>query len=362
MAVDQTLITGAASANIARKPVAAKAITGITKSVSEGTLNIAQGFAQRDAKLNELKAQIIADENLSQEDQAVMQEYFEQGRKDYVTGGPKERSQAMMDIAKKQSELKRVKDFKLKVADEYDKGNITLSPNDPNSEEVQLFLEATMGPIKTKDGNVGYEIKDPNTGEASFKTVSQVEDMLKSRTKDNTFKDGLAALAESQLSAGKKLPLGQNQNFDDFTAKAQVSSLIESSPNMSSLVHDKMFGQTSFYDDVTEYLSSDEITSIVSESSGVDVSDGISDEEKKIIMDELLKPENSDMLKNELSQYYIDHLKNNYEAGKSSRATTDPNYVTTETVTTQKYDKDGNLTAESTDVKSSKKANRIVFE
>ena len=129
-----------------------------------------------------------------------------------------------------------------------------------------------------------------------------------------------------------KVKEGEVLNFPEKMMEQQVNNLVSRAENRKSVAYDNMFGNTSFYEDLSERLQNENYEELGIDPNLLDPTgdDGITPEDAKQIAKTLIDdPEFEDLATNEMTSYYLGFLRQNFNNGAEARVTTAPGYEMT---------------------------------
>jgi len=178
---------------------------------------------------------------------------------------------------------------------------------------------------------------------------------LKRKIQENSIDTGSRDLLEGFATRYKTMSAsvkeGQDmewENVEQDVYDSVLSSVVNKSGNLKSLVHDSMVGDRTFYADLLENLQGQNYEDLgITEDQiadyqlqGVNISDGIDEDEASIIANTMIEDSSyQDQLKTELAQYFTGHVRNNFNKGAGYR---------TKPKTTHKIDSKGNFVSKDT--------------
>lgn len=326
---NQALIQGAY--NIARAEAASSAAElegklGITSSIQKGVTDFIEE-TQKEGKKYDDYAQKVIDEAgmLSQEETANLYNELQAGRNKFIFGNKKDKTLSMRELGFQAVDYKDYEDARLKLAKLKKDNTNGLSASwleDPNNKSILDIMDDSPRLVKKKckkegdcpdKGRLGVEIN------GEWTSISSINSKIEEGLIDVNFRKDINILADKFSEDSSKIVDGQDDTFPIGEAKQKVNSLLNSATNIQSVARDNMFGETSFYEDRFlklvdpndgETYSSLGITQDMIGDTGVNVKDGIDEDEAKLLMDSLMQ--NEDLLKQELSEYYIMYMNQNW--------------------------------------------------
>tara|TARA_R110002096_G_scaffold106284_1_gene233718 strand:+ start:9949 stop:11292 length:1344 start_codon:yes stop_codon:yes gene_type:complete len=171
-------------------------------------------------------------------------------------------------------------------------------------------------PLTTRVENGKVELGLEENGK--FTSMGDLSRSLDENQVDSKAQSSIIDIKKAQREIAKNSRLGDE--FDIETVRGSVSDIVTGG-NLKSIVHDKVFGRTSF---ATDLLGSN-LNGMTYSELGIDsaydldgdkvlsANDNLSKRDQKIIMKELLNnPSNKEMLIETITDYLTMHLKENY--------------------------------------------------
>jgi hypothetical protein len=387
MAVDQTLISGAGAAARGRGVPSAKAFNDISKSFADlGTtaldkIKTDKEEAKKEAEVEEARVKkeqevitgYITDaaeaEGLGLEEQKVLVNNLKALQEDFIRpdATPQEKQLIKQQLVEYASDIddafelykqvgqdvldpefginsywadsdegkrwiKGVTDPKSTTISEGNvkinkKGGMQTNTDMPNSESSE---QASVNPTT----NLGYMIKNEQ-GVEEWKSIAQIKAKFEENKTDQEFKNNIEIIADEQLDLSSKNTSTTSRPFNREAVRLKVLKQVNSTNNITSLATDPIItGAPSFRDDVMAALQSNTykglgITDQMIKNGDSDTNGKIDEEEAANIVDALIRnKENSDLLKNEITEYYTSKIQSlGYDVGAGNRKTfvTDPN-------------------------------------
>ena len=330
---DQTLIEGAyraAKASQAGKLAGPKAVMGMTNVLG----NISVGYLQDkalQAKQYDVMAQRVLDEagDLSMEVKSELYDELQMGRYDYIWGGKKDKMLSMENLNKKAKTYGDFMELRLDLA-ELVEDEDALSDHFKNSGEYDSYLDMLKSDARPVNndcedcvdkGKPGYVINN------KWVSISELRNTIETEgKKDETFKNNLGAMLESYTLMSSKIMPGQVMPFPIATARDAVKNkLIDNATNLKSVAYDKMFGDTSFYDDIREGLQAGKYTDLgIEDPTGGTVTAEDADVMARALIND---PLYENVFKNELTNYYTNFFRQNWNNGSELRIRTQEGYA-----------------------------------
>jgi hypothetical protein len=349
MAIDTTLIKGAAQANKARKPVAAMAMAGIGKSVGETLAKAGQAKAKEaedEAKEEEnkresaeqewvdIRAQAMAEVGLGPEFHSMLTERTKLSREDWIDGDAEVRAGVEAETQQIAGEIRGAEDLKAQVLTP-DLGG--LSPAYSETPEGKAFTAAlSQSPVVNEKGLMGYNIPVEGGDDPRFITIAQASEEFKTHLLDTNFQSEILAIANKAADQGGNVKVGETQRYNRTKAENAIRSLVKGTKNKSSLIYDSHL-DGSFIENVVQALEQTSYEQLgIGAIDNVNANDGIDSKEARLIVDVLLEKEHSGLLEDLLVNHYVGFAEQNYNEGLNTRARQDPSHSVTnhEIVTT----------------------------
>ena len=140
-------------------------------------------------------------------------------------------------------------------------------------------------------------------------------------SKDQGTKDTITAMGNNYLSQSTQSNPADNIPFNENAARRQVAaSVVGKTNNIKSLCYDEMITGRIFFDDFKEMIKRNTYGDLGINLDGVNAKDGISDEEADIIAKDVIEnPDHDELLKEELTNYFVNFLRNQWNTGRGSR-------------------------------------------
>tara|TARA_R110002020_G_scaffold234735_1_gene446847 strand:+ start:4626 stop:5702 length:1077 start_codon:yes stop_codon:yes gene_type:complete len=140
-------------------------------------------------------------------------------------------------------------------------------------------------------------------------------------SKDKGTKDTITAMGNNYLTQSTQSNPADNIPFNENAARRQVAaSVVGKTNNIKSLCYDEMITGRVFIDDFKEMIKGNTYGDLGINLEGVNAKDGINDEEADIIARDVIEnPDHEKLLKEELTNYYVNFLKNQWNTGRRSR-------------------------------------------
>lgn len=393
MAADRTLIEGtyrAAMADSRGSKHLARA--GAISGVAQGLTGMAVGYLNQkteDRKYYDGLAQKVLDEagDLPQAEISALYDELQFGRQDYVWGDKKAKTLSLNNLNKKQEQYEEYSDIRESLADaslasnadgfsEYfkqsEKGKAYMSLLEDGSrlvpkkcpEGVECQGEGDMGVMipnyeKLREANEMLDrMNDPydelyNLPDAEWEemaaeydaiieaegnewtSIASIKQEIDSNLVDKTFKDSLNGLLDMNTQMSVNVAEGQKAVFPRKFNENKIKSFLAKS-NKKSVAYDKMFGDTSFHEDLVTKLTDPEFGGW--ETLGVDVTlldpntdgdpDVISPEDADFIAKTLIEDEQYDnFLTEEMVTYFTGFAEQNYGDAEELRVETSDDYI-----------------------------------
>tara|TARA_Y100001938_G_C8092842_1_gene436160 strand:- start:815 stop:1957 length:1143 start_codon:yes stop_codon:yes gene_type:complete len=331
---DQALIQGAY--NVARADAAASQASlqgklDIISSVGKSAGMFLEGINLEGKKYDEYAQKVIDEAGmLSQEETANLYNELQAGRNNFIWGSKKDKTLSMRELGLQAMDYKDYQNARLDLANLKQDGTSGLSSawlQDPKNKDVLNIMDNMPRLVKKKcegdcpdKGRLGVNIN------GEWTSISALNSKIQSGLIDSNFKKDLNTLVNKFSEDSKNIVEGEDDSFPMYEAKQKVNSLINNSSNLQSVAKDPMFGETSWYEDrflkLTDLREGESyadlgITPEMISGTNVDIKDGIQEDEAVLLLDSMMKNEN--ILKQELSEYYIMYLGQNWNGVKRRR-------------------------------------------
>ena len=351
MGADRILVQGARDVAEAKRYKAKKQLDAMGQ-LGDAITGIGQDFLDYSkAKTDEYKsyAQKVLDEagHLPASEYSALYDTLMEDKNSYIFGGPKGQALAIRDLNMKAEDYGEYKDIRMNLSQLTLDGNAEgekLSQYFAGTDEGQAYLDILKdnsrmiqktcpeGEENCPDkGRMGVMM--PNAeGEEEWVSMSTLKQNINKNLFDGGFQTGLDALVEVNQQASMKVKEGEVLNFPEKMMEQQVNNLVSRAENRKSVAYDNMFGNTSFYEDLSERLQNENYEELGIDPNLLDPTgdDGITPEDAKQIAKTLIDdPEFEDLATNEMTSYYLGFLRQNFNNGAEARVTTAPGYEMT---------------------------------
>tara|TARA_R100000322_G_scaffold105256_1_gene67033 strand:- start:149 stop:1468 length:1320 start_codon:yes stop_codon:yes gene_type:complete len=347
------LIQGAAAigqAKLAKGRANLQAGLGIADAIS----GVATDFVNYIDKQNEEYqgyAQKVLDEagHLPAEEYSALYDDLMQGKKGYMFGGSKGQALSIRDLNMKAQDYGDYKDFRLNLSQLTLDGNEDgdkLSKYFSGTSEGMAYLDLLKDNSRLKQkvcpdeqqncpdkGRMGVMMVNQE-GEEEWTSISDLKRKLNKNLFDKGFKSGLYGLSDKIQEASLRVQEGEQINFPQKLMEQKVNLLVTDAANRKSVAYDDMFGNTSFFEDLTQKLTTEDYKSLgIPEATikKLDTNGGkITPQDAERIARELIdNPQYEDLAVSEMTRYYTGFLRQNFNDAAAGRSTTKEGYELT---------------------------------
>tara|TARA_R110002074_G_scaffold39194_2_gene105561 strand:+ start:2866 stop:4182 length:1317 start_codon:yes stop_codon:yes gene_type:complete len=351
MAADRTLIYGARQVADAKAAKGRKQLEATSGLVDAATGIVTDFLDYSKEKTDEYKgyAQKVLDEagHLPASEYSALYDTLMEDKNSYIYGGPKGQALSIRDLNMKAEDYGEYKDIRMNLSQLTLDGNAEgekLSQYFSGTPEGQAYLDILKdnsrmiqktcpeGEENCSDkGRMGVMMPGKD-GEEEWVSMSTLKQNINKNLFDGGFQTGLDALVEVNQQASMKLKEGEVLNFPEKIMEQKVNNLVSRAENRRSVAYDEMFGNTSFYEDLSERLETENYKGLGIDPNLLDPTkgDGITREDAKQISQMLIEdPQYADLLVNEMTTYYTGFLRQNFNDASAARVTTAPGYEMT---------------------------------
>tara|TARA_A100001201_G_scaffold139886_1_gene132361 strand:- start:122 stop:1006 length:885 start_codon:yes stop_codon:yes gene_type:complete len=214
-------------------------------------------------------------------------------------------------------QYKHAEEVKLDIAKNYNAQNFYDGWDlDPDAKSYLDIMNGDLLP-EMKEDELGYNIN------GEWTTMNTVQSKIQGFLKPNDFIKEFSGVRKKWTDISSKMQYGQNTDFPVENVTSDMSAVIDELPfeKLKAITLTKMPGvKNTFMQNQYEKLTNPEtnlsdlgITPDMIADSGVNVSDGISDQEAVDLLAELISPENEQLLKEELNRYFTLNIGNHFE-------------------------------------------------
>lgn len=353
MAADRTLVLGAREVADAKRYKAKKQLDAMGQ-LGDAITGIGKDFLDYSKeKTDEYKgyAQKVLDEagHLPASEYSALYDTLMEDKNSYIYGGPKGQALAIRDLNMKAEDYGEYKDIRMNLSQLTLDGNAEgekLSQYFAGTPEGQAYLDILKdnsrmiqktcpeGEENCPDkGRMGVMM--PNAeGEEEWVSMSTLKQNINKNLFDAGFQTGLDALVEVNQQASMKVKEGEVLNFPEKMMEQQVNNLVSRAENRKSVAYDNMFGNTSFYEDLSDRLEREDYKNLgipeetikLLDTNGGKVTPEDARQIAKILIDD---PQFEDLATNEMTSYYLGFLRQNFNNAAEARVTTAPGYEIT---------------------------------
>lgn len=338
MAADQTLVEGAyraARAGVEADIAGLKAKTDIISSATKGVTDVIGAVQAEEQKYYEYVQKIIDNAgSLDQEDASLLYDNLEEGKKGFIWGSKKDKALIIRNLTKKANAYKDWEDVRFNIAENSDEKNIEGFSSSFSKEDRLALMSGQLVEKRCEEG-VEYCPDEGDMGimfNGEWTSLPSIKTIIEKNKVDTEFKKNINALADDFSTRSKNIPEGQVGNLPEGEAKRKISGLLETAKttgNIKSVARDRMFGETSWYEDAVEKAKQLNweglgITEEQLMAADINGEPGIQDDEAIGIIEAIM--EDGDKLTEELNEYYFGFVKQNWNHGEEGRARTAAGY------------------------------------
>jgi len=188
-----------------------------------------------------------------------------EGKKNYMLGGNKGRSLSIRDLNMKAQDYAEYKDLRLNLSELASGGNAegeALSSYFATTPGGQAYLDLLKDSKKlvqkvcpADEPNCADEGRMGVMVDGQWTSISKINQDLNKNLFDRGFQSGLNGLADKVTEASLKVREGEDVQFPEKLINQQLSTLLGNTSNRKSVFYDKMFGNTSMYQDLVSKIS-----------------------------------------------------------------------------------------------------------
>lgn len=252
MAIDTTLIKGAAQANKAREPVAAMAIAGTAEAVGETLVKAGEVRGEREEDFNKVITGLSKGMTKGQYD--MLNATTKEDREVFIKGNRKERGEVGLKLARMGDTVAQALEFHEGLTDR----------NFTNAWYTGDEGVAVQGALKSmsidEDGEVVY-----GTGDNKY-TLEEMQKLFSSHEVDEAGVNAIKDIRLEVIEAAKNNP---EDPFDEDSARIRAQAIVSGSSNIGSWLSDIGVGDASFADHLRKGLAGIPYANL-----GIDFSDG----------------------------------------------------------------------------------------
>jgi hypothetical protein len=336
--VNASLIAGEAAIGKAQQELSAAKMLG-TFATTAAVQGVVDGFTDFINTKNEEYqgyAQKVLDEagHLPSAEYDALYNDLMEGKKSYMLGGNKGRALSIRDLNMKAQDYAEYKDLRLNLSElasgESPEGE-ALSSYFATTPRGQAYLDLLKDskrlvqkvcpadePNCADEGRMGVIV------DGQWTSISKINQDLNKNLFDRGFQTGLNGLADKVTEASLKVREGEDVQFPEKLINQQLSTLLGNTANRKSVFYDKMFGNTSMYQDLVSKISSGSYSDLgISEDliKKLDPNGGnVTPEDAGVIVRELFdNPLYADLADAEALRYYGGFLRQNFNNAVPAR-------------------------------------------
>ena len=336
--LSNALIAGEAAIGKAKQDLGAAKMMGTfaTTSAVQGVVDGFTNFINTKNEEYQGYAQKVLDEagHLPSSKYDALYDDLMNGKKGYILGGNKGRALSIRDLNMKAQDYAEYKDLRLNLSELASGGNAegeALSSYFATTPGGQAYLDLLKDskrlvqkvcpadePNCADEGRMGVVVN------GQWTSISKINQDLNKNLFDRGFQSGLNGLADKVTEASLKVREGEDVRFPEKLINQQLSTLLGNTSNRKSVFYDKMFGNTSMYQDLVSKISSGSYSGLgISEDlvKKLDPNGGnVTPEDAGVIVRELFdNPLYADLADAEALRYYGGFLKQNFNNAVPAR-------------------------------------------
>ena len=336
--LSSALIAGEAAIGKSKNELAAAKLLGTfaTTSAIKGVVDGFTNFVNTKNQEYQAHAQKVLDEagHLPSAEYDALYDNLMEGKKGYMFGGNKGRALSIRDLNMKAQDYADYKDLRLNLSELATGGTAegeALSSYFATTPRGQAYLDLLKDskrlvqkvcpadePNCADEGRMGVMV------DGQWTSISKISQDLNKNLFDRGFQTGLNGLADKVTEASLKVREGEDVQFPEKLINQQLSTLLGNTANRKSVFYDKMFGNTSMYQDLVSKISSGSYSDLgISEDliKKLDPNGGnVTPEDAGVIVRELFdNPLYADLADAEALRYYGGFLKQNFNNAVPAR-------------------------------------------
>jgi len=332
------LIAGEAAIGKAKQDLGAAKMMGTfaTTSAVQGVVDGFTDFINTKNEEYQGYAQKVLDEagHLPSSEYDSLYDDLMEGKKNYMLGGNKGRSLSIRDLNMKAQDYAEYKDLRLNLSELASGGNAegeALSSYFATTPGGQAYLDLLKDSKKlvqkvcpADEPNCADEGRMGVMVDGQWTSISKINQDLNKNLFDRGFQSGLNGLADKVTEASLKVREGEDVQFPEKLINQQLSTLLGNTSNRKSVFYDKMFGNTSMYQDLVSKISGGSYSGLgISEDlvKKLDPNGGnVTPEDAGVIVRELFdNPLYANLADAEALRYYGGFLKQNFSNAVPAR-------------------------------------------
>ena len=333
------LIAGEAKIGKAKQELGAAKMLG-TFGTTAAIQGVVDGFTEYVNTKNEEYqgyAQKVLDEagHLPSSEYDALYDTLMEGKKGYLLGGNKGRALSIRDLNMKAQDYAEYKDLRLNLSELATGDNAegeALSSYFSGTPEGQAYLDLLKDNSRlvqkvcpANEPNCADEGRMGVMMDGKWTSISSINESINKNLLDRGFKTGLSGLADKMTEASLKVKEGEDIQFPEAMMQQQIATLLNDTSNRKSVAFDNMFGTTSFYQDLSQKIRSQDYASLGVPKETIEALDtnggNVTPEDAQQIAMELINnPQYADLANQEMINYFTGFLKQNFNNGVAGRS------------------------------------------
>ena len=333
------LIAGEAKIGKAKQELGAAKMLG-TFGTTAAIQGVVDGFTEYVNTKNEEYqgyAQKVLDEagHLPSSEYDALYDTLMEGKKGYLLGGNKGRALSIRDLNMKAQDYAEYKDLRLNLSELATGDNAegeALSSYFSGTPEGQAYLDLLKDNSRlvqkvcpANEPNCADEGRMGVMMDGKWTSISSINESINKNLLDRGFKTGLSGLADKMTKASLKVKEGEDIQFPEAMMQQQIATLLNDTSNRKSVAFDNMFGTTSFYQDLSQKIRSQDYASLGVPKETIEALDtnggNVTPEDAQQIAMELINnPQYADLANQEMINYFTGFLKQNFNNGVAGRS------------------------------------------
>jgi hypothetical protein len=337
--LSSALIAGEAQIGKAKQDLGAAKMLG-TFGTTAAIQGVVDGFTEYVNTKNEEYqgyAQKVLDEagHLPSSEYEALYDNLMEGKKGYLLGGNKGRALSIRDLNMKAQDYSEYKDLRLNLSElatgENPEGE-ALSSYFSGTPEGQAYLDLLKDNSRlvqkvcpANEPNCADEGRMGVMMDGKWTSISSINESINKNLFDRGFKAGLSGLADKMTEASLKVKEGEDIQFPEAMMQQQIATLLNDTSNRKSVAFDNMFGTTSFYQDLSQKIRSQDYASLGVPKETIEALDtnggNVTPEDAQQIAMELINnPQYANLANQEMINYFTGFLKQNFNNGVAGRS------------------------------------------
>lgn len=336
MAADRTLIEGTYRAAMADSEIGlakSKAVSTISKDLTKQVTDYLDKKTEEGENYEEL-AQNVLNEigDLPQSEFGKIYDELQLGKYDYIWGDKKSKALSIRDLNVKRISYADYSNLRTDLATWTKDDTEGLSNHFRNSDIGKAYMDLLKDKPRlvakkcnegeedcVDKGKMGVMIPDHEKGTSTWMSISAIRQELEKNLIDTGFRGRLKDIISANEKKSAQVKEGQIPIFPKKFTENKIKEAINNSTNSNSISYDKMFGETSFHEDLVQRLVGEkwknlgiDVSSIDPNTDGKD--DTVSPEDADFIARELIDNEEyKDFKINEQVKYFTGFASQNFD-------------------------------------------------